>query len=123
MCCFHCAATSSQDEAWKSKSCPEALPNRKKGDTTARATTTATRAAPSHSRDEEPLASAAGCSVVIKGYGDCTYFFSVAAPSAFLSAASGSGFSPQMYCANNFSFSSITARCCFGFVIPWPNPL
>jgi len=45
-------------------------------------------------------------------------FFSVAA-----GAASGAGFSPQIYCANHLSFSSITARCCFGLLIPCPNPL
>src|SRR2546430_389158 len=64
---------------------------------------------------------------------ECVYsrvaFFGFAATVDFFSSAFGSGafcssgFSPQMYCANHFSFSSITARCCLGFVIPWPNPL
>src|SRR6266566_3626515 len=46
------------------------------------------------------------------------------APAADFSGAGVSvGFSPQMYCANHFSFSSITARCCFGLLIPCPKPL
>src|SRR6266853_984925 len=31
--CFHCSATSSQEVAWNSKSCPEAMPRQKKGAT------------------------------------------------------------------------------------------